>query len=200
MDQTIVFMDSQQNVTPMELVWLHGPQKGKRFSIKLGQNIRIGSAYFKLVREGEEIVPVENSRPLLTRPMRWALLGAVFLLLTGALVGILFSRSSRPPVKVSQWSPTADVSRPPSLEIPRVHKRFSRKLPVMSEKRQEAKPPLQNLVKTDELQEQASIAFSSGQFDQASKIWQEILAVDPSNERAREGLKSLQQSLPQGGV
>ncbi|QQR79606.1 MAG: hypothetical protein IPJ69_09635 [Deltaproteobacteria bacterium] len=52
---------------------------------------------------------------------------------------------------------------------------------------------LKNLIKTDELEDQARASFASGQFQQAAQLWQQVLASDPNNQKAQEGLKSLQQ-------
>ncbi|GEM_PF-2863949 len=276
MDHTIVFTGHEKRLTPLEFVWLQGPNKGKRLPIgqgrqtygrdpannivldcptvsknhgillyqeegkiliydtlskngisvqgkknpvitlKLGQNIQIGSAFLKLVKEGGEITPAEHYSPRLANPARWIPLGAVFLLLAGVSMGALVSLSILHPMSGRQLSPTSvEAAKPISLEIPRASRRSFKKSPIISRKNEKQENPrlenrpLQNLIKTDELEEQARTAFANGQFNQASQLWQQVLVADPSNQRAQEGLKSLQQtsalpnspqSPPRGGV
>lgn len=190
MDQTLVFTEDQKSIVPLELVSLHGPNKGKRFPIRVGQNIRIGSAYFQLVHEGEKGAAKKHS--LFSHRI---LLMTLISLVLGAFIGGLVSFSLKP-------STIQKVSNGPVSEVPQIRKRKIVRRSSFQNERLEAsrvdqRQQLQSLVKTDELDEQARMALANGQFEQASQLWKQILSVDPNNQRAQEGLQSLQQA---GGV
>ncbi len=191
-------------------------KKNPVITLKVGQNIQIGSAFLKLVREGGDIRQAEKQGPGLTKSAKWILPSAAFLIIAGASMGALVSLSILHPMNGRQPLPVfTEVAKPISLEMHRVSRRSFKRAPILSKKNEKQENQrlenrsLQSLVKTDELEEQARTAFANGQFNQASQLWQQVLVADPSNQRAQEGLKSLQQtsalpnspqSPPRGGV
>lgn len=256
--ETMVYTGHNIQLPPLELLWMHGAQKGKRFSIypgqqtygrdssnniildcptisknhgillyqekgkvvvydtlsrngiskqgkkevlvtlKVGQEIQIGSESFKLLAEGKET----------KYPKKQIMLFSSMLLLffSSALLGLgwsnsFFKNNSGSPVPKSlpalhdmdaQPAPTPSIQKTPRDSIPtiiseRVTVKSSR--PFLPKSIRPSEPDLS----TKKWEQQAHTAFSNGQFAQASALWKKILTQDPSNQNAQDGLKSLQQ-------
>lgn len=167
-------------------------KKGKKevlVTLKVGQEIQIGSESFKLVPEGEEAYSNQKHSALL-------LTSAAFLLLTsvtlGATLGWNLWKQHTPIPKalpaLSNPTPQIPQTPPPPEVIPQL-------MTTHITRKHKTLQPLESKPSTREREweQQAHTAFSNGQFEKASNLWKKILNHDPSNHNAQEGLKSLEQ-------
>ena len=137
--------------------------------------------YLKLVRMGQGVEEVEKIIPPQVSFLKFLIPGIAAIFLIIVVIGFHRSPSTSPVLS----------QQPPLIMAPRHVSRPARHRDVSAQQR-----PSQNLlnsVNTGELESKAEQAFAQGDYQQAGSVWKQILAQDPTNAQARDGLQKLDQ-------
>ena len=172
-------------------------KKGKKevlVTLKVGQEIQIGSESFRLVSEGEESYSNQKHSPLLLTSVAFLFLASVTL---GTTLGWnLWKQHTTLPKSLPALStpqPQATQTIPETPPTPVVIPQPVTTHHLMRRSAPKALRSLETQPATHDWEQQAHNAFSNGQFEEASSLWKKILTQDTSNQNAQEGLKSLEQ-------